>query len=161
MMPSTAALLEWYSFGHLTFIFYHFTFDTLKLNFIVNHTCKHARTASLLTRCPPLALPMPFFCVYFLLRQLFRPLIIIWKGREMSVSIVLCTALRMHTKHCLLRTHARIHSLTWLAVPARPYYSHSCLLQDYSFSTLVSTTLACPVVESWVGNITLPMPHHH
>ena len=74
----------------------------------------------------------------------------------MSVSIVLCTALRMHTKHCLLRTHARIHSLTWLAVPARPYYSHSCLLQlqDYSFSTLVSTTLACPVVESWVGNIT-------
>ena len=65
-----------------------------------------------------------------------------------------CTALCMHTKHCLLHTHARIHSLTWLAVPARPYYSHSCILQDYSSSTLVSTTLACPVVEFWVGNIT-------
>ena len=64
------------------------------------------------------------------------------------------TALRMHTKHCLLRTHVPVHSLTWLAVPARPYYSHSCLLQDYSSSLLVSTTLACPVVESWVGNIT-------
>ena len=64
------------------------------------------------------------------------------------------TALCMHTKHCLLRTHVRVHSLTWLAVPARPYYSRSCLLQDYSSSTLVSTTLACPVVESWVGNIT-------
>ena len=67
---------------------------------------------------------------------------------EMSVSIVLCTALRMHTKHCLLRTHTkhcllrthvRVHRLTWLAVPARPHYSHSCLLQDDSSSTLVST----------------------
>ena len=64
------------------------------------------------------------------------------------------TALRMHTKHCLLCTHACIHSLTWLAMPAIPYYSHSCLLQDYASSTLVSTTLACPVVWSWVGNIT-------
>ena len=62
--------------------------------------------------------------------------------------------LRTHTKHCLLRTHLRVHRLTWLAVPARPYYSHSCLLQDYSSSSLVSTTFACPVVWSWVGNIT-------
>ena len=60
------------------------------------------------------------------------------------------TALRMHTKHCLLRTHVRVHSLTWRAVPARPYYARSCLLQDYYSSTLVSTTLACPVVWSSV-----------
>ena len=60
------------------------------------------------------------------------------------------TALRMHTKHCLLRPHVRVHSLTWLAVPARPYCSRSCLLQDYSSFALVSTTLACPVVWSWV-----------
>ena len=60
----------------------------------------------------------------------------------------------MHTKHCLLRTYVRVHSLTWLAAPARPYYARSCLLRDYSSSTLVSTTLACPVVWSWVGNIT-------
>ena len=56
----------------------------------------------------------------------------------------------MHTKHCLLRTHVRVNSLTWLAVPARPYYSRSCLLEDYYSSTLDYTTLASPVVWSWV-----------
>ena len=72
----------------------------------------------------------------------------------MSVSIVLYYR-SSHAHKTLRFTHARVHSLRWLAVPARPYYSRYCLLLDYSSSTLVSTTLACPVVESWVGNITL------
>ena len=93
--------------------------------------------------------------MYFLLRQLFRPLIIIWKGPEMSVSIVFYYR-SSHAHKTLPFTHARTRTQSEVACRAcKTYYSRSCLLPDYSSSTLVSTTLSCPVVESWVGNNTL------
>ena len=71
------------------------------------------------------------------------------------------TALRMHTKHCLLRTHARVHSLTWLAAPARPYCSLSILFSFLSSSRLLffytcfhNRRLPCCLVLGHSGNIT-------
>ena len=56
---------------------------------------------------------------------------------------------RLPSMHARTSTQADVACSAWQG----PDYSHSCLLQDYSPSRLVSTTLACPVVESWVGNI--------